>query len=326
MIGNSYLFAGRNGIGKGHFAIAFAEELLGKKVHNHPDVRVYRPEGKIAMHSMDSLRRLTEEVYLPPYESKWKVFIIHEADRMLPTSANALLKTFEEPSKDSIIILLSSQPSALLPTVISRCRRIHFQPIPTKQIEEWLIENHNCENPETIAQSAQGSLGHAEQLFQKGDDPLRKELFTALSNTPFKTYGELKSLAESLAKTLSERKEEHAEEAKKTLFPPNLSDLTASQKETYQKELDGAVACQFQDEVDDLLNLITSWFRDSQLLLEGGHPSLLQNPDYQDSLSQNPPPLDQILTATEKARLSIKRFSSLPSVLEALLLRLGLYE
>ena len=77
------------------------------------------------MHSIDALRSLQKEVYLAPYEAKWKVFIIHDADRMLPTSANALLKTFEEPYKTSVIILLSSKPENL-PTLLSRCRRWHF--------------------------------------------------------------------------------------------------------------------------------------------------------------------------------------------------------
>ena len=57
---------------------------------------------------MESLRLLKEEVALPPFSASRKIFLIFEAERMLPTSANALLKTFEEPSAHSIIILVSS--------------------------------------------------------------------------------------------------------------------------------------------------------------------------------------------------------------------------
>src|SRR2546423_1749841 len=73
----SLLFAGPDGIGKGLFAHAFAELILcsndpeGKKklaLQNHLDLHVYRPEGKIGMHSMESMRTLIRDVYLPPCE------------------------------------------------------------------------------------------------------------------------------------------------------------------------------------------------------------------------------------------------------------------
>ena len=115
-VGNSLLFAGPDGVGKSLFAEAFAKALISQddpkgshrdKIEsgNHPDIRVYRPEGKIGMHSLGSMRQFTEEVYQSPFEAKFKVFIIHDADRMLPASSNALLKTFEEPLQNSIIIL-----------------------------------------------------------------------------------------------------------------------------------------------------------------------------------------------------------------------------
>ena len=114
-VANSLLFAGPEGIGKSLFAHALAKMLLGSD--SHPDLHVYRPEGKIGMHSIDSMRQFSEDVYLAPFQGQWKVFIIHDAERMLTYSANALLKTFEEPAKDALIILLSSAPAALLPTI-----------------------------------------------------------------------------------------------------------------------------------------------------------------------------------------------------------------
>lgn len=110
-------------------AIKFAKKLIGETsdIEKHPDLYFYKPEGKLGMHSIESMRHLRDEAYLPPYKSKRKVFLILSADRMLAPSANSLLKTFEEPPLTSTIILVSSQPERLLPTVRSRCQMVNFQ-------------------------------------------------------------------------------------------------------------------------------------------------------------------------------------------------------
>jgi DNA polymerase-3 subunit delta' len=159
MVGNSWLFAGPDGIGKSLFAEAFAKALIGIEGNpkTHPDVRIYLPEGKVGMHSIAKMREFTEEVYLSPAVGSKRIFIIHDADRMLPTSANALLKTFEEPLEDAVIILLSSLPGSLLPTVLSRCRTLYFQPLPAAEIENYLV-NALKKSPEEASKIAGLSL------------------------------------------------------------------------------------------------------------------------------------------------------------------------
>ena len=66
---------------------------------------------------------------MAPFEAKAKVFIIKDADRMLPPSANALLKTLEEPTYDSYIIMTTSNLDEILPTIASRCFKINFSSI-----------------------------------------------------------------------------------------------------------------------------------------------------------------------------------------------------
>ncbi|MEZ5314691.1 MAG: hypothetical protein R3E91_00525 [Chlamydiales bacterium] len=102
----------------------FAIALLGR--YPHPDLHEYFPHGKANMHSIETLRNLAYEVGFVPYEAKWKVFIIYEADKMLLTSSSALLKIFEEPAKSTVIIIVSYYPEKILPTILSRCRRIDF--------------------------------------------------------------------------------------------------------------------------------------------------------------------------------------------------------
>jgi DNA polymerase III subunit delta' len=106
-------------------AIEEAHKLARSLVDASTDLAIFCPEGKAALHSIASMRQLCES--MPP------VTIIEYADRMLPTSANALLKTFEEPPPSAIILLTTRHPYRLLPTVLSRCRRIQLEPPQTKR-------------------------------------------------------------------------------------------------------------------------------------------------------------------------------------------------
>lgn len=133
---HALLFEGPKGGQKGEFADAFARTLLKTEKKDPPDLRHLYPEGKAHHHPMDNIKQIIKEVALPPFEAKRKVFIIHDADRMLPSSANALLKTLEEPTGDAVIILVSSYPERLLPTVTSRCFRVPFSPFSQKEKED----------------------------------------------------------------------------------------------------------------------------------------------------------------------------------------------
>jgi DNA polymerase III subunit delta' len=129
----SLLLSGPEGADKELAALTLAKALLKSEKSHHPDLHLYSPEGKSGLHSIASIRQLIEEVGLPPFEASCKIFIIYEAERMLPTSGNALLKTLEEPNLDTLLILLSKEPQALLPTIFSRCR--HFPFLPTERID-----------------------------------------------------------------------------------------------------------------------------------------------------------------------------------------------
>lgn len=128
------------------YALEMAKTALGENHHSkiekgiHPDIHIFQPEGKSEMHNVSSMRELIEEMYLPPYESTTKVFIIEQADRMMPVSSNALLKTFEEPSDDALVLLLTSEPQSLLPTIVSRCRCITLNMKKSQEPNTALIE------------------------------------------------------------------------------------------------------------------------------------------------------------------------------------------
>lgn len=341
MAGNSLLFAGPDGVGKSLFAEAFAKLLLTQNdptgVHrrklesgNHPDIRTYRPEGKIGMHSIASMRSLSEEVYLAPYEADKKVFIVHEADRMLPYSANALLKTFEEPSLDTVIILLSSNPSALLPTVLSRCRTIYFRPLAEEEIAQFLISKRgkSREEADLLAAMAQGSIGQALKLAEEGESSLRRPLIEILANGTFSGYKMLAEAAAGLAEKVESGKKEMEAEARKALLHGTGEDLSSVQKQSIEKEVEGVATMYAMQEAFVLFEVILSWYRDLQLLSVNGAARFLLNRDVPHLLNQafemgKTLPLDTVQKYINDARLALQRSTSLQICLENLFLKLG---
>ena len=120
-LANTLLFTGSSQADLMEEALKFARALLGMKTS---DLFIYKLEGKF--HTIETMRSLIAEVNMAPFESPVKVFIIEDAERMLPPAANCLLKTLEEPTLHSYIVLLSTQPQQLLDTVVSRCRQTAF--------------------------------------------------------------------------------------------------------------------------------------------------------------------------------------------------------
>jgi DNA polymerase-3 subunit delta' len=178
---HALLFVGLDGIGKNLFAQALALHFLQttpSRVENetHSDFHVVRPEGKTGLHTIDALRNLIDKVHSAPFEAPAKVFIIHDAERMQPAAANALLKTLEEPTPDTYLILLSSSLAEILPTIQSRCSILHFQSLSVDQIASLLKQR---ELDPRFALTAQGSAGKAFELAQR--EPVEESLFPLLA-------------------------------------------------------------------------------------------------------------------------------------------------
>lgn len=102
--------------------------LSCKKIENenHADIHWARPESKSRVITIDQTRELMQQIQLKPAEAQFKVAIIAGADRLNTQAANAFLKTLEEPPQKSVLILLSTEPSRILETILSRCLRLNF--------------------------------------------------------------------------------------------------------------------------------------------------------------------------------------------------------
>ena len=171
-LAHAYLFEGPQGVGKRLTALAlsravFCAEGTGcgectpcRKIdhNNHPDLQIVEPDGKQI--KIEQIRELQKTLSFRPVESSRRVCLIDQADKMNPAAANALLKTLEEPSAETVIILLSSRPEALLTTVLSRCQRLPFNRLPQSCIESALAEQRGFEQKDAhiIAALADGSF------------------------------------------------------------------------------------------------------------------------------------------------------------------------
>jgi DNA polymerase-3 subunit delta' len=200
-VAHAYLFFGPDGVGKERVAFAFARALNCAAEENppcgscescrkieklsHPDVRLVAPERELVDRGLierekgglpsaqiknAQLDELSDLFRHRPYLGRWKVVVVVDADRMNANSQNRFLKTLEEPSADSVIILVTAHPEALLPTVRSRCQSLAFGPLATDQVSRFLKRKHALDDDRArvLAAMAQGSLGRAEAI-ARGD-------------------------------------------------------------------------------------------------------------------------------------------------------------
>ncbi len=177
---HAYVFAGIEGIGKARIALGFAAMLncpdpRDDEHHtcpdcrrvmqgSHPDVIVEKPEkGRIRI---DRIRALQQFFAYAPMEGRCRVALIDDAHLMNPAAQNALLKTLEEPPPKRVIVLVTSNASVLLPTVLSRCRRIRFGPLAREVIASHLQREKGTDPQKAwvVAGMAGGSLARALEI------------------------------------------------------------------------------------------------------------------------------------------------------------------
>jgi len=153
-VASSYLFEGPGGVGKELCAVALAEAVIGtdaaasSRIRSgaHPDVRVFLPrDSGMGNIKVETLReQILPVAQFAPFEAKAAFLIFPQADVSFPEhppeSANALLKTLEEPRPGVHFILCSERPDRLLPTIRSRCQRLRFGRLPAETVDSILAD------------------------------------------------------------------------------------------------------------------------------------------------------------------------------------------
>jgi len=177
-VSHAYILHGEEGMGKKLLATSFAKALqceeggilscdrckscMQVETSNHPDI-MWVTHEKVSIGVDDIRLQVNGDIQVKPYNSPYKIYIIDDSDKLTEQAQNALLKTVEEPPEYAIIILLVSNISVILPTILSRCVQLNLKPVDKQSIKEFLMTQHHV--PDYMAEMAAtfsgGNVGKA---------------------------------------------------------------------------------------------------------------------------------------------------------------------
>jgi DNA polymerase-3 subunit delta' len=223
--------------------------LSCRKIENetHADIHWARPESKSRIITVEQMRDLMQQIQLKPNEAEYKISIIAGADRLNTQAANAFLKTLEEPPSKSILILLSTEPSRILETILSRCLRLNFSGDGTRPLDaaqaEWLEHF--------------GALAAGEQKSLLGRYRLLDALLQKLAEIRTRT-GETLTARSPLEK---------------------YDDIEKNLRDKWEDELTAAIEAEYRRHRADLLLLVQWWLRDVWLHTLAAGRDLLKFPE-----------------------------------------------
>ncbi len=186
-VSHAYILNGEKGSGKMMLAEAFAMALQCESGgtegcmkcrscrqamdHNQPDI-IYVSHEKPNTISVDDIRsQLNNDIVIKPYSSRYKIYIVDEAEKMNPQAQNALLKTIEEPPAYGIILLLTTSADSFLPTIRSRCVALNLKAVKSEVIRSYLMSHYQIPDyqADVCTAFAQGNVGKAIQLAASED-------------------------------------------------------------------------------------------------------------------------------------------------------------
>ena len=198
-VSHAYILNGEKSSGKEFIARIFAMSLQCEKKEvdpcqvchsclqalsgNHPDI-IYVTHEKPNTISVDDIRtQINADIAIKPYSSEYKIYIVNEAEKMNAQAQNALLKTLEEPPAYGVILLLTSNLEALLPTILSRCVVLNIKPVADQQVKKYLMEQLKVPDykAEVCTAFARGNIGKAKALAASEDfEKVKTEVLSLL--------------------------------------------------------------------------------------------------------------------------------------------------
>ena len=202
-ISQAYLITGESMQGKEYIARIFANALVcedpvggvdpcGKckaciqaATKNHPDIVTVTHDRPNTVSVDDVRSQIVSDAQIRPYQSRWKIYIMNEAEKMTPQAQNALLKTLEEPPEYVVILLLSTSASSMLNTVLSRCVRLDMRPVEDRLVREYLMKQIRVPDyrADICTAFARGNIGKARNLAISEDfDNIREETIRILKH------------------------------------------------------------------------------------------------------------------------------------------------
>ncbi|NOG83203.1 MAG: DNA polymerase III subunit delta' [Candidatus Scalindua sp. AMX11] len=281
-LAHAYIFTGQEGVGKSLFTKEFIKALTCLENenghcdvchncsringHNHPDVHWEVLDKKEKFIKIERVRNLQHTASLCPVELNSKIFVIQDAERMNEEAANCLLKTIEEPTPNTLFILITNSLSRLKKTIVSRCQVIRFKSIHSQVIREYLMKkfNNDGEEIEWAAKYSCGSIGKAcallkEDFFKENNNVINKisrlnteqniscaEEFVNSALTPTRSLEEGRQVLRDILNCILRyyrdmlifkiNKRENSDKARLPLFNANRSDTIQLHSDTTSQE------------------------------------------------------------------------------------------
>ena len=206
-VGHAYIFEGPQGVGRQTMAKEFGKLLLCEnpgqgepcgvckscsmcETGNHPDLQVitnqlYDASKKSTDVLVDTVRSMKKDIFIKPFASERKIYIVPNADTMNVYAQNSLLKVLEEPPEYCTIILLAENANMFLPTILSRTVTLKFFPLYRNDVEAYLGRMYPelGESVAAIASMSEGSIGKAKKLIEADNvTQLRDGVFDCVAN------------------------------------------------------------------------------------------------------------------------------------------------
>lgn len=144
----------------------------------YPDVIEMVPAK--TTYAVEQIREMQEIALTHPYTGDYKIFLLHESHRMNLESFNCLLKTLEEPYDHTVFILTTDTISGIIPTILSRCRKLRIPPQPIDELTKQLGDRFPSLQAETLARFSGGLIGQAEYWITEEFFQQRDEIFSQL--------------------------------------------------------------------------------------------------------------------------------------------------
>jgi len=292
-LAHAYLFYGPEGIGKELTAKNFAkllncrspshgdacdfcEDCVAAEKHAHPDIIWLRPQGPgrvIPIGDPDNpekgtVRHFQRTVSLKPYMGKWKVGIFTDAHALQRDAAGALLKTLEEPPAHTLLILVTSRPDMLLPTIISRCHAVRFGAMPEETLEEILGSEYSLAPAAAgdLSRITEGRLGEAVRALREERLAEARELTARLADGGrgyWSTVAKILSVIDSSAMRTEEAVEwELVEKGIRARRSEEGTAARVEEGEDVEEQTEAFTAGEIRRRQEELLKELLVWYRD----------------------------------------------------------------
>jgi len=209
-LAHSYIITGEKGSGKklltGLFAKTLQCEAQGvepcgecrsckqSESGNQPDI-IWVTHEKPGSIGVDDVRdQLVGDIMIKPYSSRYKIYIVDEAEKLTVQAQNALLKTIEEPPAYGIIIFLTTNVEMFLPTIVSRCVNLNLYPLASGLVKTYLMEELKVPDykADVCVAFSQGNMGKAIQLAKSAEfDAVKTRFIRLIKNIDNVEYSEI---------------------------------------------------------------------------------------------------------------------------------------